>query len=152
MKCLNPKCENDLPNGVRSTRKFCSDACKVAYFRQRHKEDQPEAETGKVEALQVRVRILEQTIDDQAKEIARLAEKLNVEKRFLQERSTQKYGFRAFIKKQPVTPLIEKLLADPFTMPRDTRAHYEYRLPLLHCTEEEQQEFTDLWKLMMLLS
>lgn len=91
------------------------------------------------------------TIEDQAREISRLAERLNVEKRYLQERGTRKYGFKAFLKKQPSTPFIEKFLADQFALPRDTRAHYEYRLPLLHCTEEERQEFTDLWKLMLLL-
>jgi hypothetical protein len=139
--------------GGRTDKLFCNDAHKQRYWRQKQKEDQKAAHDTELKDLRARVRDLEQTVDDQAKEIAQLRDRLNVEVRYLrhEERSIRKYGFRAFIKKQPATLLIEKLLADPFTMPRDTRAHYEYRLPLLHCTEEERQEFTDLWKLMLLL-
>lgn len=91
-----------------------------------------------------------QRIEEQTRDISRLYNLLNVEKRYIQERGTKQRGFKTFLKAQPKTPFIEKFLADQFAMPRDTRAHYEYRLGLLHCTEEELQEFVDLWKLMLL--
>lgn len=136
--------------GGRADKQFCDDAHKQRYWRRKQKEEQDAALDAELKTLRTKVADLEQRNEELTRDISRLHDRLNIEKRYLQEKSTRKYGFRAFIKKQPATPLIEKLLADPFTMPRDTRAHYEYRLPLLHCTEEERQEFTDLWKLMML--
>lgn len=113
-------------------------------------EDQAEVQTSELKELRAKVADQAQRIEEQTRDISRLYDRLNVEKRYIQERGSKQRGFKAFLKKQPKTPFIEKFLADDFAMPRDTRAHYEYRLGLLHCTEEEQQEFADLWKLMLL--
>jgi hypothetical protein len=135
----------------RADQQFCDNKnrCKMAYWRAQQKRDQAEALDAELKALRAKVRDQAQTIEDQGKEIARLADRLNIERRYLQDK--EKHGFKAFLKRQPTTPLIERMLNDQFIMPRDTRPHYEYRLARLHPSEDERQEFTELWKLMLLL-
>lgn len=153
MKCLNPKCENDLPDGVRSTRKFCGDACKVAYFRQQHKEDQAKAEASELEQLRAKVQDQAQRIEEQDQEITLLKRKLSIEQYYLADRrNNNRHTFLAWLKKQPASPLTEKILAvGPQLSQNDSCKYYEYRLRvLLHCSEAEMEEFTELWKLMLL--
>jgi DNA repair ATPase RecN len=78
MHCLNPKCDHEV-TAQRGTRKFCSDACRQAYFRERHAARLTEMLTNKireVEALREQVEEQAQTIEEQARRIADLEELL----------------------------------------------------------------------------
>ena len=146
-------CGQELPAGTHGKREYCNDAHRQAFFRRQHQQDQAQGRTftemlSELTELRAKARDQAQTIEEQAGQISRLLERLDIEKRYLAD--TKQHGFKTFLKSQPETPLTAKLLADQFFMPRDTRAHYEYRLHRLHCTEEELQEFTRLWKLMLL--
>ena len=91
---------------------------------------------------------------EQASEISSLREKVNVEYRYLEEYESKKYNFKAWLKKKHLSSaLIEKMLADAhlFRTAQETRKHYEYFLHVsLHCTDEEMEDFTRLWKMMLL--
>jgi hypothetical protein len=146
MKCLNPKCENDVPEGSRSTRKFCGDACRQQYFRQQHQQDQAQGRTF-TEMLSELTELREQ-VSDQAQEIAQLRHLLDVEKRYYED--TQAHTFKAWLRKQPPSPVASKLLSDQLVPARGSRALYEAHMRRLHSTDNELLEFTRLWKLMLL--
>jgi hypothetical protein len=165
MKCLNTKCENELPEGIRSTRKFCSDACRQAYFRQQQKQDQAHGHTftemlSELVELREKVHNQEKTIAELGiekaeltSEVSRLYHRLNVEQRFVEDK--EKLPFKVWLKKQ-ASPLKEKLCTDEYysqLRSRETRRYYDYRLRVhWHCTEEEMEEFARLWKLLLLQS
>ena len=168
-------CGQELPAGTHGKREYCSDAHRQAYFKKQHQQAQEQTVTQlKEELAELRAKVADQvqgqtftqmlseltelrakvadqaqTIEEQAREISRLFDRLDVKKRYLTD--TKRRSFKGFLKTQPETPLIAKLLADQFFLPLDTRAHYEYRLRLHHFTDEEMREFTELWELMLLL-
>lgn len=90
---------------------------------------------------------------EMASELSRLYHRLDVERRFLDDK--EKLPFKSWLKKQD-SPLKEKLCSDEYyaqLLPKGTRRHYEYRMRVhWHCTEEELQEFARLWKLLLLQS
>jgi hypothetical protein len=140
MKCLNAKCVNELPEGVRSTRKFCRDACRQEYYRQQHHQDA--ALTQEVEELRT-------TVKEQAQEIAQLCSQLDIEKRYLEDSTPR--AFKAWLRKtQPSSPWRDRFLSDQLVPARGSRAMYEAHMRRLHCTKEEREDFVRLWKLMLL--
>src|SRR6266487_2670631 len=138
-------CDQELPAESNPRRAFCNDAHKQAYWRQQHQQDQSEALLAEVEQLRAKVRD-----QAQAEEVARLRSLLDIEKRYLSD--TRPRTFRSWLRKQPASPLKEKLLADELIPARGTRSHYEAHVRRLHCSEEEHQDFVRLWKLMLLQS
>ncbi len=141
-------CDQELPAESNPRRAFCNDAHKQAYWRQQHQQDQSEALLAEVEQLRAKISDHAQEIQAQAEEIARLRNLLDIEKRYLSD--TKPRTFRSWLRKQPASPLREKLLEDSLTPARGTRAHYEAHVRRLHCSEEEHQDFIRLWKLMLL--
>jgi hypothetical protein len=91
---------------------------------------------------------LRERVRDQEQEIAQFHHLLDVEKRFYQD--TKAHTFPAWLKKQPSSPVAEKLLADELGPARGSRSLYEAHVRRLHCTEDEHQDFIRLWKLMLL--
>ena len=140
-------CDQELPAESNPRRAFCNDAHKQAYWRQQHQQDQGEALFAEVEQLRTKVSDQAQEIEAQAREIAQWRARLDIEKRYLED--TKPRTFRSWLRKQPASPLREKLLEDSLTPARGTRAHYEAHVRRL-CTEEEHQDFVRLWKLMLL--
>jgi len=147
-KCLNPKCENELSAFRRGTRKFCSDACRQAYFRQQHQSDQGAALLTELEELRTKVQNQAREIADQAARIAQLKRILDIEKRYLED--TTPRTFKAWLRKQPQTELSKKLLTDQLIPVRGSRALYEAHLRRMQYSEYEIARFKDLWKLMLL--
>lgn len=148
-------------------REYCSDSHRqLAYVRRKAQEkanspDQAQASTyttmlAELEdlrtqnaALRIEVADKDQEIDELAAQIATLRERLDVERRFLDD--VKPRSFKAFLRKRPATLLITRILDDPLFLDRDTRIHYQTRLHFrLSASKEELQEFTDLWKLMLL--
>lgn len=138
MECLY--CGQEI-QGKRKSRKFCNDAHKQAYWRRQHQQDQQTALLTELEQLRVQVH-------DQTQEIARLTALLNVEKRYHQD--TQARGLKAWLRKQPPSPLGTRLLADDLLPVRGSRGLYEAYLRNQHCTADEMQEFAHLWKALLL--
>jgi predicted RNase H-like nuclease (RuvC/YqgF family) len=152
----------------KKTREYCSDSHRQLAYIQRHKQEkskssheQPQVLLAQLEDLSTQnaqlrkyIRDKDIEIDDLSSQLARLRLQLDVEKRMLQDdQNKTKRSFKAFLKKQRVTPLISRILADPLFETRDTRKHYQNRLHYrLNATEEELQEFADMWKLMLLES
>lgn len=149
-KKMNCKyCGNELPAGINSRREFCNDAHKQAYYRQKHQQDQAAALLAELEQLRTQVRDQKQELDEQASEISRLRERLDLERRYLED--SKQRGFKSFLRKRSSSPLIERLLTDVLFKDRDTLTHYQYYLRHhFHCTEEEMQEFASLWKVLLL--
>ena len=146
MKCKY--CDHELPAGSNPRREFCNDAHKQAYYRQKHQADQSAALLTELEELRTKVADQAATIKELEQRVTHLHSLLDIEKLLL---SKEKRGFKAWLRKQPSSPLIQKLLADPGWPTMDTYTHYQYRLRVsLHGTSEEQDELTRLWKLMVL--
>src|SRR2546421_4878919 len=116
-------CGAVLPVGSSPRREFCNDAHKQAYWRRQHEVDQSAALLAEVEQLRATVREQVQVIGEQAAELARLRELLDVERRYLADTASR--GFKAWLKKQPASPLRDKLFADGLVLPRGSRAYYE---------------------------
>ena len=139
----------EIVQGKRKSRKFCNEAHKQAYWRKHHQADQSEALSATLEALRATVRDQAQTIEALEQEGMRLRNRLDLERRFHGDHST--YSLPVWLKKQRPSPLREKLLAAPFLPARTSRAKYEaYLRYSLQCSSEEMDEFTHLWKLMLL--
>jgi hypothetical protein len=118
-------------------------------FRKQHQAEQSEALLAELEELRTIVRDQAQTIDALEQEGMRLRNRLDLERRFHGDHST--YSFAAWLKKQSPSPLREKLLAALLLPARTSRAKYEaYLRYTLHCSPDEMDEFTHLWKLMLL--
>ena len=146
MKCKY--CDHELPAGSNPRREFCNDAHKQAYYRQKHQADQSAALLTELSELRAKVADQAQTIEELEQQVTHLHSLLDIEKLLLADK---KRSFKAWLKKQPSSPFIQKLLADPNLPTMDTYNHYQYRLRVsLRGTPEEQDELTRLWKLMVL--
>jgi hypothetical protein len=136
----------------RADQQFCdnNNKCKQRYWRAQQKSDQAQALASELEELRAKVHDQAQTIEEQGQQITLLKRKLDIERFLLEDRNTP-YPFLAWLKKQATSPLIEKILAEQYFSPVDKRNYYEYRLRVqLHCSKDEMEEFTELWKLMIL--
>jgi len=100
------------------------------------------------EAVLAELEELRAQVKEQASQITHLEHLLDVEKRYLSDQ--QPRTFKAWLRKQPSSPLAEKLLADSLVPARGSRALYEAHVHRLHCTDDEVAAFKDLWKLMLL--
>jgi hypothetical protein len=141
-------CGADLPvrergHGGHRVREYCNDAHRQAYWRQQHQADQNIALLTELEQLRTQV-------TDQAQEIAELKHQLDIERRYLED--TTPRSFKAWLRKQPSSPWRIAFLSDQLVPTRGSRAMYEAHVRRLHYTEEEQQDFVRLWKLMVLQS
>jgi regulator of replication initiation timing len=147
MNCLKCAKEFDFQRG---TRKFCSDACRQAYWRQQHQADQDAALLAELEQLRTHVITLEQENAEQAQEIAQLRSRLDYERRYLSDIKPR--YFKTWLKKQPASPFVARMFADPLFPARGPRSLYEAHTRRLHLSEEEHDDFVRLWKLMLLQS
>jgi len=181
-KCGCGQPVEEKPGGHRQ-RLFVDDAHKMRWHRQQQQSDQHEALLAELEQLRQIIKEqaqghtytsmltelveLRQRVHDQEKtltrletektemvsELSRLYHRLDVERRFLEDK--EKLPFKSFLKKQG-SPLKEKLCSDEYfaqLLPKEKRRHYEYRLRVhWHCTEEELQEFARLWRILLLQS
>jgi hypothetical protein len=139
----------EIVQGKRKSRKFCNEAHKQAYWRRQQQAEQSEVPLAELEALRATIRDQAQTIEALEQEGMRLRNRLDLERRFHGDHSM--YSFPAWLKKQGPSPLREQLLAAPFLPVRASRAKYEaYLRYALHCSPEEMDEFTHLWKLLLL--
>lgn len=135
-------CQKELPSpgpGGHRRREFCDRACKQAHYRATHPK-KAAMSTQKFEEAKAQIEELEL-------EVMRLTNQLDLERRYLEDEKPR--SFKAWLKKQPSTPFIQKVLADKLFEPRDTRGHYEYRLRIRNYTEDEIREFVHLWKRML---
>lgn len=144
----------------KKAKEYCNGSHRQMAFKKRKKAEMPvqkvEAPGGELEEMRAQMAALHKyvrdkdiEIDDLSAQLARLRLHLDIEKRFLTDKT--KHSFRAFLKKQPATPLISRIVADPLFKPIDTRVHYESRLlSLPQVSEDTLHEFYDLWKLMLL--
>lgn len=142
----------------RRKREFYSDACRQRYHRAKqrpsHEQDQAQGTTLSEmlsEQAELRTKVADQaaTIEELEQQVMRLQNRLDLERRFHGDHSV--YSFPAWLKKQPASPLRDKLLAAQLLPARTSRATYEaYLRHKLHCSPEEMDEFTHLWKLMLL--
>ena len=139
----------EIVQGKRKSRKFCNEAHKQAYWRRQHQAEQSEVPLAELEALRATIRDQAQTIEALEQDGMRLRNRLDLERRFHGDHSP--YSFPAWLKKQRPSPLREQVLAAPFLPARASRAKYEaYLRYTLHFSPEEMDEFTHLWKLMLL--
>jgi septal ring factor EnvC (AmiA/AmiB activator) len=138
------------PGGHRR-REYCNRACKQADYRKRQSQIQQPADN------QAQARILElehqladskEDIKELEQQIMRLRNRLDLERRYYESKP---YSFKAWLKKHlPQTEFTRRVLADQLFMPRDTRAHYEYYMRRVKYSQDDIQEFTELWRLMLL--
>jgi hypothetical protein len=119
----------------RRPREFCNDACKQANYRKRH------GSTDELTAAKEHTRALEA-------EVAHLRYLLDVDRRYYED--TEARAFKAWLRRQPTSAFIEKLLDSPLLPPRGSRALYEAHARRLHSTPEELSEFVNLWKRMLI--
>jgi len=131
----------ELPVGTHGKRGYCNDAHKQAYWRAQQKQDQDAALSAELEQLRAKVA-------EQAQEIADLRTRLDIERRYLQDTTPQR--FKAWLKKQPSSPWRTTFLNDQAIKPLASRSYYEAQVKRLHCSEEEHDDFVRLWKLMLL--
>lgn len=159
-------CGKEVPQQIGKREKLhCNNVHRQLAYRKRKQgssagsttESHPEASVQEqtyismlADLLALQATVVDQTraIDELEKECSHLRTLLDVEKRYLADNTPR--GFKTWLKKQEQTDFTKKLLADPHLSPRDTRAHYEYRLKLQHATSEELEEFTRLWKRLLL--
>jgi hypothetical protein len=131
-------------SGGHRTREYCNLACKQAYYR-KQKQQQPKFDQDTIEG---QLHEAKQRITQLEAEIAQLRYSLDIEKRYYQD--IQSRGFKSWLKKQPKTPLGQKILDDIFLPPRGSRALYQAHLRRLKYSEDEMREFMHLWKAMLL--
>jgi hypothetical protein len=144
-------CGAEIIQESRSDRQFCSDAHKQKYWRQKHKEDQAEAQDDELTALRTKVADQGQRIVDLEQETIRLRALLDIERRYHADH--ERRSFKAWLRKQPaasIGALGQRILADALLPPLASRAMYEARLRSHKYAADELQEFAHLWKLMLL--
>jgi hypothetical protein len=147
-------CGQELPAGIHGKREYCNDAHKQAYYRQQVQREQREkaALIAEIEHLKAHVKEQNQEIQQHLWVITDLKRQLDLERRYLLD--TQARGFISFLKRQPMTPLIQKILAGRY-LPQ-TGTHWMYEHYLRHqrilVTDEDLLQFKDLWKVMLLES
>ncbi len=151
--------------GGHPRRRYCNDACKQKRYRlargdesERSFSERLEKELAEIRAVvlvqereiqEATAAIADQadTIEEQSQEITRLRSLLDIEKRALD--ITPRY-FKSWLKKQPSSPFVSKMFADPNFPARGPRSLYEARVRYLHCSDEEHEDFVRLWKLLLL--
>jgi hypothetical protein len=146
-------CHKELPLEAHGKQSYCNNAHKQAHYRQRVKLNQQEKAVliEQIEALSAQVNEQEAEIAQLERTISLLKHQMNLEYRYLVD--TQARGFIPFLRRQPATPFIQKLLADQsFTFNHQaSRWTYEQLLRFkMLCTDEELEQFKQLWKLMIL--
>jgi hypothetical protein len=159
-------CDQPLPEEKtgRRPREYCNNAHRQAHYRQNHQPALVMVPTATLNKAQARIAELEQQAvtlasirvelaisQEQIKEldqqVLRLHNLLDLERRYYESKA---YSFKAWLKKQPQSEFTQRILADQLFMPRDTRAHYEYYMHRMKYSQEEIQQFADLWRLMLL--
>lgn len=157
-------CGKPLPEGIHGKQEYCDHAHRQAYYREKLQQEQQEQQEGieqlkghfaaleqEIEQLKAQVKDQEEEISQQREVIYHLKVQMNLEQRYLND--TQARGFLAFIRKRPLTPLIEKFLADRGLFDRGGHWYYECRVRFVYNgSDEEILEFKDLWKLLILES
>jgi len=145
-------CHQELPEG-RSNRQYCSDAHKQAHYRQIHPVKPVQAEasiaelTEHVERLQSLLKIEQARNTELETENMRLTSRLDIEQRYY---DSQPRNFRAWLRKQPRTDLIGRLL-DRENLPlKGSRVLYEAHVRALRGPDTDMQEFSDMWRKMLL--
>jgi ADP-ribose pyrophosphatase YjhB (NUDIX family) len=143
-----------LPAGIHGKREYCNDAHKQAYYRQQVQREQREkaALVDEIERLKAHIEEQNQEIQQHLWVITDLKRQLDLERRYLLD--TQARGFISFLKKQPMTPLIQKILAGRYLPQTGTHWMDERYLRQQHIlvTDEDLLQFKDLWKVMILES
>jgi hypothetical protein len=99
-------CGLELPAGSNPRREFCNDAHKQAYWRAQQKQDQA------------------QEIDELASQITTLRDRLDYERRYLEDTTPQR--FKAWLRKQPSSPWRVTFLNDQTIKPLASRSYYGY--------------------------
>lgn len=162
-------CDDPLPVGSNPRRLFCNDAHKMKWHRQQQQDDQHAALLAELEVLRAKVADQAHTIELQQQEIERLAhhyklarqfqddgseleqentrlkKQLDVERRYLED--IKPYTFKSWLRKQ-TSPLRDILVTDQGVPPKTSRAGYEAHVRRL--APGQMEEFTRLWKLMLL--
>lgn len=159
--CRLPGCTNDVDG--RADKQFCSLAHKQKYWRDQHRQDQAQGSTftamlselvdlrAKVEDQTHTIEEMEQRLEEQEEELFQLRRKLDLDRWY--HKDTQARGFKGWLRKQSQEvrgDLGQRILADDLLLSRGSRAGYESRMRSQHYSQEDLQEFTHLWKLMML--
>lgn len=147
----------------RKSKKFCGDAHKMAYWRKQHEPETADRATliRELETAQERIAELEdynlrlkslltieqQRVAEQEQEVRRLKALLDIEQRYY---DNQPRNFRGWLRKQPRSDLITRLLArDTFPL-KGSRAYYEVQVRALKGPASDLLEFADLWRAMLL--
>ena len=145
-------CEQELPPGRRD-RQYCSNAHRQAHHRQIHpvKPVKAEARIAELEEhlsrLQALLAIEQARNIELEQQVLHLTTRLNVEDRVY---DGKKRRIRGWLRKQPKTDLVARLLARE-TLPQEgTMNTYEIYVRALHGPESDLQEFGDLWRRMLL--
>jgi hypothetical protein len=89
-----------------------------------------------------------QQIAELQAQVADLQRKIDNEKNFLSD--TKARYFKSWLKKQPFSPWRVRFLSDQLVPAKGTHAHYLAHMKRLQMDEEEQADFTRLWKLFLL--
>ncbi|SRR6266487_1052728 len=136
-------------------REYCNRACRQKHYREQveqrltqHQADQDAALSAELAALRAQVATLEQENAEQASQITTLRDRLDFERRYLED-TTPRY-FKSWLKKQPSSPWRDRFLSDQLVPARGPRSLYEAHVRRLHLDEEEHDDFVRLWKLMLL--
>ena len=104
---------------------------------------------AELEQLRAQVRDQAQEIEELTSQITTLRERLDVERRYLSDITPR--HFKGWLKKQPTSPLVTQMFADPLFPPRGPRSLYEAHIRA-HYGPVERDDFVWLWKLMLLQS
>lgn len=173
-KCGCGQQVEEKPGGHRQ-RLFVDDAHKMRWHRQQQQNDQQEALLAELAELRTKVADQAHTIELQQQEIERLAHhyklarqfqddlephdqevtrlkrQLDFERRYIED--TKAYTFKSWLRKQPSSsPWRDRLLSDQLIKPRSSRSYYQAQMKRLGCTDEEMEDFTRQWKLMLMQS
>ncbi|GHO48335.1 hypothetical protein [Ktedonospora formicarum] len=149
----------------RANQQFCDNKnkCKMAYWREQHKQDQTQGATltetlseladlrAKEEDQKRIIQEQAQRLEEQEQELFQIRRKLDVDRWY--HKDTQVRGFKGWLRKQSQQvrgDLGQRILADDLLLLRGSRAGYESRMRSQHYSQEDLQEFAHLWKLMLL--
>ena len=139
--------------GAYGKREFCRNAHRQAYYRHQmqSQHQQTTAQAQETNKLQAKIEDLEDSVTQLKSTIRQLEIDADLEHRYLVD--TQARSFIAFLRSQPPTPFVTKLLNDPRILleKRAGRYHYEIRLVTnQNYSEDDLNQFKDLWKLLLL--
>ncbi len=130
----------------RRVREYCNNAHKQAHYRKLHQQDQNAALLTELAELRVKVEDQAQTIEGLEQEVSRLRERLDIERRYLEDKEPR--YFKSWLKKQPAGTLRDALLTDQLIPARGPRSLYQGHVQRL--LPDEMEEFARLWKLLLL--